>query len=1604
MKKLTILLARVAMVLLLVVLFPTGTWADPVTAESARQAAENFLKSHRTAGSSRKAPKTQVPELTLAGRVSGLYMFNIADDGGFVVVANDDRAVPILGFSNNGSVAPERMPDNMRAWLQGYADQIAWMNTHNVSVAGAPRQVGSHNTTDIDPLITSTWNQDEPFNNLCPAYSGNTRAATGCVATAMAQVMNYHRWPTSPTAAIPGYITDSYSLNLSTLPAVTFDRDNMLDSYSGSYTTEQGTAVATLMQYCGWSLEMDYGPESGATTDMVATALTNYFDYNSTAKFVSRSFYTAAKWADLIYYELANGRPVVYGGMSTGGGHEFVCDGYKYISGYDFFHINWGWGGLSDDYFVLSALDPDAQGIGGSTSTDGFCSGQDAVIGIQPSTGTGSIANITPNVIDLTVNSMTPSSNPAIIQTTMSVTLNITNNSVDDYEGDIYLGRKVGDDYSFLKGDNYFIASGETKDIVFSFAPQEAGTYDLVLFLPNEYGSYSTDCVVYATFEVINSQTNQYVPIYGYYCDDYSRSQFIIPSTDLADLVNATLNGVTFYASTTSAIIWPSAEFDVYLSEVNQTTISELKDWNTLEKVYSGSLSVGNDGKMVITFDTPYQYLGNNLLVGINQTVSAEDYVKSYWIGREVSGASLGGYGTSISQRNFIPLTTFDYTPGAAPAVTCPKDITINYTGGTTAEVSWTSSESAFDIDVNGTVTEDVTNPYTLTNLELATSYTVKVRAKNGSNLSEWSASATFNTDLSTENCLITFELIDNYGDGWNGAAIQVVDALTGIVISTVTNQNLNGSKGTNTYEVNTITVAVPSGRDINFVWVSGSYDDECSFSIYDVSGDLIYEFKESSSGPSAGVLTTYHVSCKYAPMPNDLAVAPTPISATVTWTDNNIASSYNLRYRAPSGFRYGFEAAAPWAVDDFSPCATYDGDGLVTYSFSGWNFTNQKYTGACIAFQNDNGDPSNLYAHSGNAFGLMFNPSNGSSADDWFILPEITIQDGDELSFWAREITDEYGSEVINVGIYGNTDGTFASTLAENLSIDTEVWTEHKFDLSAYAGQTIRLAINCVSKDIFGFMFDDIFVGNPNNDNSDWTTVTGVTSPYELDGLTAETLYEVQVQGVYPDGTSNWATASFTTPSLYSTPTNLASDLLDDGADISWTGYQNSYNVQYRTAGWRNVYAFDDFENGNTIAWTQNTGSLYAGIPYSGTNFLALGYETTGTHYLITPELNGYESGAYFEFYQRYYQSATTFKIGFSSTTADIDAFTWGSEQAATSSYTLFSQVIPDGTKYIALQTTSAAQANALFIDDCGIFGPATEPGEWQTVNNINGTTSSLTGLNEGIKYEWQVQGIGENNITTKWSESAYFTTYLFLADNADNSGIIAQFDMKQNVNVKLAGRTLFKDNNWNTLCLPFNVTIAGSELDGDGVEAKTLTEATMTGTTVGLTFGSAVTELQAGVPYIIKWDGDGSNNIINPTFKGVTIHSSTLADRTITKADEHVKFIGYYDLFNIDTPANDDIYYLTSDNTLKHTAKARTLKPCRAYFQFSEAVVNNVKDFVLDFDGESPTLVSLPSVSEEAGEWYDLSGRKVISHQSSGHQLPRGIYINNGRKIVIK
>ena len=318
-----------------------------------------------------------VPMLASQDGIQDIYLFNIAGSNGYVIAAGDDCVPPILGYSEKGAVDVESMPANMKAWLEDYAEQIRFYRSQgrppfNSSTLMVP------NHQAISPLLTCYWGQVGPYNDLCPVDADGNRCVTGCVATAMAQVMYYYRDRSvnKTTREIPAYTTEKNNLQVDGVPAgAVIDWDNMKDRYVGTENTDQKLAVAKLMRYCGTALNMDYGSdESTAYSSLIARALIAYFNYSSKMVFLSKSSFTANAWDNLIYSELAMGRPVLYAGNAGGStGHAFVCDGY---GGNGFYHMNWGWGG-DEGYYLLSLESSDASLIP-------YSSNQRALIGVVP--------------------------------------------------------------------------------------------------------------------------------------------------------------------------------------------------------------------------------------------------------------------------------------------------------------------------------------------------------------------------------------------------------------------------------------------------------------------------------------------------------------------------------------------------------------------------------------------------------------------------------------------------------------------------------------------------------------------------------------------------------------------------------------------------------------------------------------------------------------------------------------------------------------------------------------------------------------------------------------------------------------------------------------------------------------------------------------------------------------------------------------------------------------------------------------------------------------------------------------------------------------------
>lgn len=327
------------------------------------------------------------------------YVFPNANSKGFTIVSGDDRLPEIVGYSSQGSYDENNLPEGFVSFMKAYqnlynkvnlgdaealknlAEIKAWRNKKNASAAS---------TSAVAPLLGNIeWDQTSPYNNMCPKYDSVHVAATGCVATAMAQVMAYYKYPKQLKADIPGYVNRWNGIPME-IPTITqeegvYDWDNMLPKYNkeANATQQQKDAVAKLMYHCGAAVRMSYGPESGAAVS--SSKLAKYFGYDADLMMdLSRSSFTLDKWMQIIDTELAAGRPVLYGGQSSENGHQFICDG-KDENG--LYHINWGWSGNQNAYFDLSILNPEKGGTGSGSAADGFNRYCTMTIGIAPDNG-----------------------------------------------------------------------------------------------------------------------------------------------------------------------------------------------------------------------------------------------------------------------------------------------------------------------------------------------------------------------------------------------------------------------------------------------------------------------------------------------------------------------------------------------------------------------------------------------------------------------------------------------------------------------------------------------------------------------------------------------------------------------------------------------------------------------------------------------------------------------------------------------------------------------------------------------------------------------------------------------------------------------------------------------------------------------------------------------------------------------------------------------------------------------------------------------------------------------------------------------------------------
>ena len=1218
--------------------------------------------------------------------------------------------------------------------------------------------------------------------------------------------------------------------------------------------------------------------------------------------------------------------------------------------------------------------------------------------------------------------------------------------------------------------------------------------------------------------------TNRYVPAFIFYFDDFTRSQFVIPATDLASMAGNTITAMKFYTTASNVPYTTVSVADVYLMEVDYTSISAFEPKSAATIVYQGTLNIvasGSGGELTITFDTPFFYQGGNLLIGIENTTDS-GYKSIDFLGQNVTGASVAGYnassldGVTATQRNFIPQTTFYYTLGGeAPTCTKPKGLKLDETTTTTATVSWTAEEgSAYNLQYKAadseewTLVEGATSPYALTGLTPATTYEVQVQtACSTTEVSAWSSTLTFTTletcvtptnwdasqiTMTARSVTLGWIVGDENQDTWEISYSTTAgfnpDEGTIVTVSSnpATIENLTpetryyftvrASCGGGDYSqwmpiINRTTpptciaptawanpvIQLPTS--LSFGWMPGA-EEQDSWQVaywkegdadpysFDVDDPNVFTVMTDQPYVTINDLqpgTIYYLAVRaycggddYSAWygPGSLSTleaypAPTNVAAEnvggtnadITWSGRGDETSWNLRYRPlPEGNKlWDFESG----LGDWTAVINGEGTGWsttdLTASFGG------QYT-----------------AHSGTHVAITRSWAGSSyQADNWLISPELDL--GGTLSYWVMDDGGYHEYYTVMISTKGNEPENF-TLLYEPAAPPTSTWQQVTIDLSAYAGQKGYIAFHHNDYDQDFLLIDDIMIDSGNG--TPWTEVTGVTSPYTIEGLTPETTYEVEVQAAFDPFTpadnpiSTWTGTTFTTLSAMTPPSNVTADnVTSTTADIDWrvNGTETKWNLRYAESitvfeegaegatapglpdGWTSVDA-----DGDGNGWkTANTG--YA--PYAGSLiFYSESYDNdsgplTPENLLISPQV---ELGGVFSFYAKgqdptYY--AEHFAIFVSTRGTDAADFVKVSDEfVTTSSYQLYSvdlSAYAGQQGYIAIKHYNVTDMYQLVVDNIKYAAI----GEWTEVNGVTEHPVALEGLTPGTDYNVQVQAVYDDGSTSEWVSGQFTTTTdLIVLDNdydqpegQKNTDLLAA-NMGKTVNFTISGRTLYKDGSWNTIILPFSMTkeqFDASPLAGADIQFVSTTS-TVEGTHVTLEFGDFAPYLEggysffAGYPFFVKWES--GENIVDPTFTGVVIKESEDPFSQLNN-DATIFSIGQYSSLMMYPPeeltGDDDalIYYLGSDNKLRYTGKQRLLNAFRHAFVFratdGSALPAGELDFTLNFDdGTTTGIVEVDGTTARMPEgYYNIQGMKLNNAPKQ-----KGIYITNGKKFIVK
>jgi hypothetical protein len=523
-------------------------FAEHVSVDKASQVGMNFMKQKytylSTRGEALKMYKSVelTPVTTRSVDNQHFYVFNLNDDQGWVLVADDDRCTPILAYSKSGKFVTENLPANIEDWLVGISSEVQYIIDNNIVADnstsllwkelfnGVSKEFINRGEKVVNPLVQTRWDQAPYYNALCP-YDNmyGERTVTGCVATAMAQVLKYWNYPEVGNGS-HSYSTSSYGTLYANFGGTQYEWNNMPNR-----VTSTNNAVATLMYHCGVSVDMSYGVSatggSGAyvissytnTENCAEFAFKNYFGYKSSAHGEMKDNTSDSQWKSMLRADLDASRPLVYAGFGNGG-HCFVCDGYDNS---DMFHFNWGWDGQNNGFYSLSALNPGSGGAGGGSYS--FTNNQQAIFGLEPDgNGGGGGGGGGSTSIDLRLYSELSVDSQIWFGSDITVTASIGNWGDATFNGSFCAAAfdADGNFIDFIDVESCNLQGGYYMDFEFTttenmvFVP---GQYQVALFLKtnnedwtivddgnyNNYGTfeiyYYDDIETYSNFDIVSN-------------------------------------------------------------------------------------------------------------------------------------------------------------------------------------------------------------------------------------------------------------------------------------------------------------------------------------------------------------------------------------------------------------------------------------------------------------------------------------------------------------------------------------------------------------------------------------------------------------------------------------------------------------------------------------------------------------------------------------------------------------------------------------------------------------------------------------------------------------------------------------------------------------------------------------------------------------------------------------------------------------------------------------------------------------------------------------------------------------------------------------------